>query len=138
MEKIIDLDERRFALGAEHRVGRAYCRSCGADENVSDMVSGLCPACAYVRTKALADMQRQYATAVDAGEPDAAARVAEIITAYEQKERVQLRGAFYLAGVWLERGMNSRLSFIPMPAASRLRVRRDGFPVPFSSRLMSA
>lgn len=40
VEKIIDLDERRFALGAEHRVGRAHCRSCGADENVSDMVSG--------------------------------------------------------------------------------------------------
>ena len=91
VEKIIDLDERRFALGAEYRVGRAYCRSCGADENVSDMVSGLCPACA----KALADMQRQYAAAVDAGEPDAAARVAEIIAAYEQKERVQLRGAFH-------------------------------------------
>lgn len=95
VEKIIELDERRFALGAKHRVGRAYCRSCGADENVSDMVSGLCPACAYVRTKALADMQRQYAAAVDAGEPDAAARVAEIIAAYEQKERVQLRGAFH-------------------------------------------
>ena len=95
VEKIIDLDERRFALGAEHRVGRAHCRSCGADENVSDMVSGLCPACAYVRTKALDDMQRQYAAAVDAGEPDAAARVAEIIAAYEQKERVQLRGAFH-------------------------------------------
>ena len=95
VEKIIDLDERRFALGAEHRVGRAHCRSCGADENVSDMVSGLCPACAYVRTKALADMQRQYAAAVDAGEPDAAARVAEIIAAYEPKERVQLRGAFH-------------------------------------------
>ena len=88
VEKIIDLDERRFALGAEHRVGRSHCRSCGA-------VSGLCPACAYVRTKALADMQRQYAAAVDAGEPDAAARVAEIIAAYEQKERVQLRGAFH-------------------------------------------
>lgn len=40
-------------------------------------------------------MQRQYAAAVDAGEPDAAARVAEIIAAYEQKERVQLRGAFH-------------------------------------------
>ena len=35
-------------------------------------------------------------------------------------------------------GTNSNLRTIPIPAASRFNVRKDGFPVPFSSLLMSA
>ena len=33
VEKIIDLDERRFALGAEHRVGRIFVRMCQSVED---------------------------------------------------------------------------------------------------------
>ena len=44
-------------------------------------------------------------------------------------------GAFHYRTVL---GTNSNFSCIPIPAANRFRVRREGFPVPFSSRLISA
>ncbi len=75
--------------------GYKPCHNCGKMTNCVELVAGCCPECARIHVEYLADMQRQYAAAVDAGEPDAAARVAEIIAAYEQKERVQLRGAFH-------------------------------------------
>ena len=41
---------------------------------------------------------------------------------------------YYFAGA----GMNSILTCIPIPAARRCSVRREGFALPFSSLLMSA
>lgn len=72
-------------------VGYLKCRSCGQEMNCADLVSGLCPDCARERTRWLADMQRQYQAAVDAGEAGASARVADLIRAYQVSEGVRLK-----------------------------------------------
>ncbi len=72
-------------------IGYRSCRVCGQDMNCADLVGGLCPTCARERVARLADLQVQYQNAVDAGEPGASSRVAEIIRAYQRSERVRLK-----------------------------------------------
>ena len=73
--------------------GYLRCRSCGAETNCADLVSGFCPVCAQIHVAALADLQRQYDAAMAAGDPAASERVAELIGEYEQSERVRLKDA---------------------------------------------
>lgn len=75
---------------SETMVGFRSCRDCGETVNCADLVGGLCPACARERVEHLAELQRQYEAAVDAGVAGASARVAEIIRDYQQSERVRL------------------------------------------------
>lgn len=75
------------------RKGYKLCRICGEEENVADMVSGCCPVCARYHAQKLSEYQRQYESAVAAGEPDAVSRVSELIAEYEQSERVRLKDA---------------------------------------------
>ena len=72
-------------------IGYLNCRDCGQEVNCADLVGGLCPVCARERIAYLADLQAQYQAAVDAGEPGASSRVAEIIREYQQSERVRLK-----------------------------------------------
>lgn len=72
-------------------IGYRSCRDCGHEVNCADLVGGLCPECARSRTARLAELQIQYQAAVDAGEPGASARVAEIIREYQQSEGVRLQ-----------------------------------------------
>lgn len=72
-------------------IGYKECRSCGSVVNCADLVSGLCPGCARERAAHLSELQRDYQAAVDAGDPRASARVAELILAYQAREGVRLR-----------------------------------------------
>ncbi len=72
-------------------IGYRSCRDCGQEVNCADLVGGLCPECARSRTARLADLQRQYEAALEAGEPGASARVAEIIRDYQRSEGVRLQ-----------------------------------------------
>lgn len=72
-------------------IGYRSCRACGQEVNCADLVGGLCPICARERVAYLADLQVQYQAAVDAGEPGASSRVAEIIRDYQRSERVRLK-----------------------------------------------
>ena len=72
-------------------IGYLSCRACGQEVNCADLVGGLCPICARERIARLADLQVQYQNAVDAGEPGASSRVAEIIRDYQRSERVRLK-----------------------------------------------
>ena len=72
-------------------IGYRNCRSCGQEANCADLVGGLCPSCARVRAAWLADLQRDYQTAVDTGEDGASARVAELIRGYQVSEGVRLK-----------------------------------------------
>ena len=60
-------------------IGYLHCRDCGQERNCADLVGGLCPTCARKRVARLADLQVRYQAAVDAGEPGASSRVAELI-----------------------------------------------------------
>lgn len=73
--------------------GYLRCRSCGAETNCADLVSGFCPVCAQIHIAALSDLQRQYDAALAAGDAAATERVADLIGAYEQSERVRLKDA---------------------------------------------
>lgn len=75
--------------------GYLRCRSCGAETNCADLVSGFCPVCAQIHVAALADLQRQYDAALAAGDPVASERVAALISDYEQSERVRLKDAVH-------------------------------------------
>ena len=72
-------------------IGYRNCRSCGQEVNAADLVGGLCPACARERAAWLADLQREYQAAVDAGEAGASARAAELIREYQASEGVRLK-----------------------------------------------
>ena len=72
-------------------IGYRSCRACGQEVNCADLVGGLCPICARERVAYLADLQVRYQAAVDAGEPGASNRVAEIIRDYQRSERVRLK-----------------------------------------------
>lgn len=72
-------------------LGYKTCRSCGSLMNCADLVSGLCPRCARERAAYLADLQRDYQAAVDAGDPQASSRVADLILAYQASEGVRLK-----------------------------------------------
>lgn len=72
-------------------IGYLSCRDCGQERNCADLVGGLCPTCARERVARLADLQVQYQAAVDAGEPGASNRVAELIRDYQRSERVRLK-----------------------------------------------
>lgn len=72
-------------------LGYKSCRSCGSLMNCADLVSGLCPACARERAARLSDLQRDYQAAVEAGDPAASSRVADLILAYQTSEGVRLR-----------------------------------------------
>lgn len=72
-------------------LGYKSCRSCGSLMNCADLVSGLCPACARERAARLSDLQRDYQAAVEAGDPAASSRVADLILAYQASEGVRLR-----------------------------------------------
>lgn len=72
-------------------IGYRSCRACGHEVNCADLVGGLCPTCARERVAYLADLQVQYQAAVDAGEPGASSRVAELIRDYQRSERVRLK-----------------------------------------------
>lgn len=71
-------------------IGYLSCRDCGQERNCADLVGGLCSACARERVARLADLQVQYQAAVDAGEPGASSRVAELIRDYQRSERVRV------------------------------------------------
>ena len=71
--------------------GYRSCRDCGQEVNCADLVGGLCPVCARERIVYLADLQVRYQAAVDAGEPGASSRVAELIRDYQRSERVRLK-----------------------------------------------
>ena len=75
--------------------GYLRCRSCGAETNCADLVSGFCPVCAKIHVAALADLQRQYDAALAAGDSAASERVAALISEYEQSERVRLKDAVH-------------------------------------------
>lgn len=72
-------------------IGYRRCRDCGQEVNCADLVGGLCPECARSRTARLAELQHQYEAALEAGEPGASARVAEIIRDYQRSEGVRLQ-----------------------------------------------
>lgn len=72
-------------------IGYLSCRACGHEVNCADLIGDLCPACARERVARLADLQVQYQAAVDAGEPGASSRVAELIRDYQRSERVRLK-----------------------------------------------
>lgn len=72
-------------------LGYKSCRSCCSLMNCADLVSGLCPACARERAARLSDLQRDYQAAVEAGDPAASSRVADLILAYQASEGVRLR-----------------------------------------------
>ena len=72
-------------------IGYLHCRDCGQERNCADLVGGLCPTCARKRVARLADLQVRYQAAVDAGEPGASRRVAELIRDYQRSERVRLK-----------------------------------------------
>lgn len=71
--------------------GYRSCRDCGQEVNCADLVGGLCPVCALERVAYLADLQVRYQAAVDAGEPGASSRVAELIRDYQRSEHVRLK-----------------------------------------------
>ena len=71
--------------------GYRSCRDCGQEVNCADLVGGLCPVCARERVAYLADLQVRYQAAVDAGEPGASSRVAELIRDYQRSEHVRLK-----------------------------------------------
>jgi hypothetical protein len=71
--------------------GYRSCRDCGQEVNCADLVGGLCPVCARERIVYLADLQVRYQAAVDAGEPGASSRVAELIRDYQRSEHVRLK-----------------------------------------------
>lgn len=72
-------------------IGYLNCRNCGQEINAADLVGGLCPTCAKERAAWLADLQRKYQAAVDAGETGASTRVAELIRDYQISEGVRLK-----------------------------------------------
>lgn len=72
-------------------IGYLKCRECGEEYNYADIVGGLCPECARSRIAHLADLQRQYESALRAGEAGASERVAQLIREYQQSERVRLK-----------------------------------------------
>ncbi len=72
-------------------IGYRSCRDCGMEVNCADLVGGLCPECARSRAARLADLQRQYQAALDAGEAGASARAADLIRAYQRSEGVRLQ-----------------------------------------------
>ena len=72
-------------------LGYKTCRSCGSLMNCADLVFGLCSRCARERAAYLADLQRDYQAAVDAGDPQASSRVADLIFAYQASEGVRLK-----------------------------------------------
>ena len=80
------------------RIGYKACRGCGAETNVADLVSGFCPSCAKAHVNRLSGYQREYEAAVASGDAGASSRVAELISEYEQSERVRLRDAVRAPG----------------------------------------
>lgn len=72
-------------------LGYKNCRNCGSLMNCADLVSGLCPTCAQERAARLADLQRDYQAAVDAGDPQASSCVADLILTYQASECVRLK-----------------------------------------------
>lgn len=90
-------------------LGYKTCRSCGSLMNCADLVSGLCPRCARERAAYLADLQRQYQAAVDAGDPDASQEVANLIFEYQHVERVRLKDALRASPVRGRENKSSRL-----------------------------
>lgn len=72
-------------------IGYLPCRDCGAETNVADLVSKLCPECAKKRTFNLADLQRKYQKAMEDKDTEQAATLADQIRAYQQAEGVRLK-----------------------------------------------
>ena len=72
-------------------LGYKNCRSCGYLMNCADLISGLCPSCARERAAYLAYLQRDYQAAVEAGDPAASSRVADLILNYQISEGVRLK-----------------------------------------------
>lgn len=91
MFPLLRVRAREREKGVFHMVGYRSCRACGEEWNCADLVAGLCPACARVRAHRLADLQREYQAAVDAGEAGASARVADLIREYQRSEGVRLQ-----------------------------------------------
>lgn len=72
-------------------IGYLPCRDCGAETNVADLVSKLCPECARKRTAHLADLQRKYEKALEDKDTEQASAIADEIRAYQQAEGVRLK-----------------------------------------------
>lgn len=89
--------------------GYKPCRNCGELTNCVELVSGCCPECARVHVEYLADLQRQYQAAVDAGDPDASQEVANLIFEYQHVERVRLKDALRASPVRGRENKSNRL-----------------------------
>lgn len=75
------------------RIGYKKCRGCHEETNCAELVSGYCPECSQAHVMFLSEYQRQYEAAVSAGEVGVASRVSELISGFEQSERLRLKDA---------------------------------------------